>query len=91
MATCAPPPLGIAENINVVSRRCVACVSYYTPGWGESTRVVDGVSVCDAACRALEAFHSEDWHGPRPGPDTWLEVTVLVPLPAALGEGFQGP
>ena len=61
----------------IVSRRCVACVSFYTPGWGESTRVVEGVSVCDAARQAIAAFRSEYWHGPRPALDTWLEVSVV--------------
>ena len=62
---------------------------------------MEGVSVCDAACRALEAFGSEFWHGPRPGPDTWLEVTVVgsgskpywvtVAKALALGEAQLAP
>jgi len=39
--------------------------------------VVQGVSVCDAARQAVEAFRSEFWHGPRPALDTWREVTVV--------------
>lgn len=63
--------------IGAMARRHVACVSYYTPGFGESSRVVDGVSVCDVARSAIEAFQSDCWHGPPLALDTWLEVTVV--------------
>jgi hypothetical protein len=51
-----------------------ACTVQFRTCAGAWVHVTPGASVFHAAARALEYFASDHWHGPRPGPETFLEV-----------------
>jgi len=51
-------------------------VGFRTPA-GEWVRVASGESMFEAASKALEFFASDGWYGPRPRPETILEVSAV--------------
>jgi hypothetical protein len=54
-----------------------ACV-YFTDSAGKQYgHVTAGRSVYEAAANALDWFTDPHWHGPRPSPDTLLQVTLV--------------
>jgi hypothetical protein len=54
-----------------------ACVYFDSPR-GQFGHVTAGSSVMEAASNALCWFAGPHRHGPRPGPDTLLEVTLVA-------------
>jgi hypothetical protein len=69
-----PTRAAILTNVSVVPKTCT--VSFRTAA-GEWVHVTAGVSVFDAAAKALAFFNSNHWHGPRPQPKTVLEVALV--------------
>ena len=53
------------------------CTVQFRTGAGAWVHVTAGLSVFHAAAKALEFFNSPHWHGPRPRPETILEVGLI--------------
>src|SRR5215471_11282237 len=54
-----------------------ACVSFTDPKRGTYTHVTAGDTLFEAVNRAMNWFADPYWRGPRPGPNTVFEVTLV--------------
>jgi hypothetical protein len=54
-----------------------ACVYFTHPQRGQFGPVTAGSSVMETAANALGWFTDPHWRGPRPGPDTVLDVSLV--------------
>ena len=54
-----------------------ACVYFTHPTRGVFGHVTAGKTLFEIASEALDWFADPHWKGPRPGPDTLLEITLV--------------